>query len=255
MNAAHGGEAIAARKRRSQAGIDLRFIRFLVGDNAGCDNCVRLWIMAAPSRDGGVLERVGDVSQPVEALLDVSCSSRRASASLAFMVERRQPRPDPSARKALRMTATSMASCVKAPSTGVTSLRPPPASQRPTSPFPRHALECDGVSPASDLHRVRHAIELIDENHDVRRLGRGAGPARAHGDADMSRRERRRVVDAVADHQGRAQRLLDRDRRDLVGRIALGQHGIKVEGGADRLRRLRPVAGDHDDPRHPQGAQ
>ena len=59
-----------------------------------------------------------------------------------------------------------------------------------------------------------------------------------------------RVVDAVADHQRRAQALLGRDRIDLVGRHAVGEDGVEVEGGADGLGGVGAIPGDHDDPRY-----
>ena len=43
--------------------------------------------------------------------------------------------------------------------------------------------------------------EIVVEQHDRRRLARHVGAAAAHGDADVRRLERRRVVDAVAGHR------------------------------------------------------
>ena len=68
-------------------------------------------------------------------------------------------------------------------------------------------------------------------------------------DADIGGGERRRVVDAVADHGGREKPLLAAHGIDLVRRHAVGEHGIEVERGADGLRRGGVIAGDHDDAR------
>jgi hypothetical protein len=76
----------------------------------------------------------------------------------------------------------------------------------------------------------------------------GAGAPRAHGDPDVGGGQRRGVVDAVADHQRRAQALLGRDGIDFVGRHAVGEDGVEVEGGADGFGGVGTVAGDHDDP-------
>jgi len=44
-------------------------------------------------------------------------------------------------------------------------------------------------------------------------------------------------------------------RRRPVGGNAIGEHGVEVKRGADRLGRVRAVAGHHDDPRHARGAK
>lgn len=80
---------------------------------------------------------------------------------------------------------------------------------------------------------------------------------RAHGDADIGGSERRRVVDAIADHGGREKPLLAAHGIDLVRRHAVGEHSIEVERGADGLRGGGVIAGDHDDAcdaRRPQHA-
>ena len=42
---------------------------------------------------------------------------------------------------------------------------------------------------------------------------------------------------------------------DLVGGNAVGQHGVEIERGADRVRGGGTVAGDHDDTRNARLAQ
>ena len=72
--------------------------------------------------------------------------------------------------------------------------------------------------------------------------------AGAHGDADIGRRQRRRVVDAVAGH-GDHPPLAAQALHDV--RLALGQdlglHVVDPELSGDRLRRRAVVAGQHDD--------
>ena len=83
------------------------------------------------------------------------------------------------------------------------------------------ALHGDGAGAPRDDDGIGDAVEAVDQDHHVGRLRGGAGAARAHGDADVGGGERRRVVDAVADHQGRGEALLRRHGIDLVGRHAV----------------------------------
>ena len=106
----------------------------------------------------------------------------------------------------------------------------------------------DAARAPGDHDRLADPVEPVRQDHHVGGLRRGAGAARAHGDADVGRRQRRRIVDAVADHDGRMQPLLGAHRVDLVGGNAVGQDGIEIERGADRLRRRGAIAGHHDDP-------
>jgi hypothetical protein len=103
--------------------------------------------------------------------------------------------------------------------------------------------------------RIRNALELIDKNDHIGRLGRRARAASSHGDADVSRRQGRSVINAVADHQGRVKPLLHCDGLDLVGWNTIREHGVEAESGADRLGRVGPVASHHDDPRHAGAAK
>ena len=70
------------------------------------------------------------------------------------------------------------------------------------------ALAGDVQRAPADLDGVGDAVDAVDEDDGVGGL-RGDGRAgRAHGDADVGERERGRVVDAVADHDHRAQARL-----------------------------------------------
>ena len=57
---------------------------------------------------------------------------------------------------------------------------------------------------AAEAERVGDLQQLVGHQRDVGRLERGVAAGDAHRDADVGRRERRRVVDAVADHRQRA---------------------------------------------------
>jgi hypothetical protein len=90
-----------------------------VSDDLVGDDGVRLPDHGGSLRGRGVFERVRNVPEAIEGLLDVPVLvPKRLSLSLGHGPGR-QPRPDPSARNALRMTATSIASCVSAPAMGV----------------------------------------------------------------------------------------------------------------------------------------
>ena len=98
-------------------------------------------------------------------------------------------------------------------------------------------------------------VEPIRKNHDIGRFGRGTRAASTHGNANIGRRQRRRVIDAVPDHDGRIETLLSAHRVDLVGRNAIRQHAIQVERGSDGLRGSRAIAGDHADARYTRRTQ
>ena len=90
-------------------------------------------------------------------------------------------------------------------------------------------------------------VEIALQQRDAGAFHRDVG-ARSHGDADFGRRERRRIVDAVAGHRDDPPGLLQLcDHRALL----VGQHfGLDVgdaKAARDGLRRGPVVAGQHDD--------
>ena len=117
------------------------------------------------------------------------------------------------------------------------------------------ALDRDPPRPLRDHDRLADPVEAIGEDHHIGRLRRGAGAAGAERDPDIGRGQRRRIVDTVADHDGRMQPLLGAHRVDLVGGHPVGQHRIEIERGADRMRGGGAVAGDHDHARNAGVAQ
>ena len=119
MDPAHRREAIAARERPAQPRVDLRLIGPLMCDEVLRDDAVCFADQFRASRGSAEL-RAPTMSRSRSRLASsFICSSRNAFASLAGRLARLQLRPEPSARRALRMTATSMASCVSAPAIGV----------------------------------------------------------------------------------------------------------------------------------------
>ena len=109
------------------------------------------------------------------------------------------------------------------------------------------ALDGDLPGAPRDHDRLADPIEAVGENDHIRRFRGCAGAARAERDPDVGRCQCRRIVDAVANHDGWMQPLLGAHRVDLVGGNAFGEHAIEVERGADRLGGGGAVAGDHQD--------
>ena len=93
----------------------------------------------------------------------------------------------------------------------------------------RDALERDAARALGDLDPRQQEIEVIDQQDDIRGLGRGGRPARAHGDADVGGRERRGVVDPVAHHHHRAVLALGQDQQHLLVGGEVGPHGVEPE--------------------------
>ena len=92
---------------------------------------------------------------------------------------------------------------------------------------------------AAQPQRVGNARQLVGHERDVGGLERGVGAGDAHRDADVGGGERRRVVDAVADHRQRAvARAQLLDRRHLV----LGQQVGAVVVETERLGERRAAA-------------
>ena len=72
---------------------------------------------------------------------------------------------------------------------------------------------------AAQTNRVGNLRQFIGHERHVRGLERGVAPDGAHGNPDVGGGERRRVVDAVADHRNRAVRASNRLHSGyLVGR-------------------------------------
>ena len=112
------------------------------------------------------------------------------------------------------------------------------------------ALTGDGERPSSDPQGVDDPADPVDEDDRVRGFGsygRSGGP---HGDSDIGKRQRRSVVDAVADHHDGTQLgvLLDgADELQLLLRRLLGVHTIDADVASDLVRDAGPIAGCHRD--------
>ena len=84
-----------------------------------------------------------------------------------------------------------------------------------------------------EAHRLRQRLQVVVQQHQVRRLARNLRPALAHRHAHVRRLQRRRVVHAVPNHAHHVapalQRLHDRQ-------LVLRQHPCKHPA---RVRTLR----------------
>ena len=120
-------------------------------------------------------------------------------------------------------------------------------SQRHPDPD-QHALTGDPPRSAGDGHRLGEPVEAVDREHDIGRLGGGGHARRSHRDSDVGPRQRRRIVDAIADHDGRTERLLRDHGVHLVGRAALGEHRVDAQHDSDTLGHVGPITRHHHDP-------
>ncbi len=157
------------------------------------------------------------------------------------------PKPGVRARSALRITATSITSWTMAAGTGITQPRLAASIARIESPIPATMLSTAiRRRPLRDRDRFADPVETIGQDHHVGGFRRRVWRRGAQRDPDIGAGQRRRIVDAVADHDGRMQPLFGTHDLDLVGRRAVGQHRIEIERVADRMRGGGAVAGDHD---------
>ena len=108
------------------------------------------------------------------------------------------------------------------------------------------ALTGDPPRTPAGYQRLAQSLQAIDHQDHVRRLRGGGDPPGTHGDTDVGRRQRRRVVDPVAHHDGGAVAPLAPDGIDLLGGTALGDDFVDPDHGTHRLGGVGAVAGHHD---------
>ena len=70
--------------------------------------------------------------------------------------------------------------------------------------------------------------------------------------SNSGRRQRRRVIDAVADHCRRVLALFEQ-RRHFIRRLTFRQDGIKVERSSNGFRSVCLITCNHDDARYASG--
>ena len=114
-----------------------------------------------------------------------------------------------------------------------------------------NALHRDPPRPPRDRDRLRDPVKPIDQDHHIGGLRGGARAAGAHRNSDAGGGKGRRVVDAVADHERRIEPLLGGDGVDFVGGAAVGEHFVEIERRPDGLGGVGAVAGDHHDAADP----
>ena len=164
-----------------------------------------------------------------------------------------------SARRALRITATSIPSWSRAPATGGRY----PNAAKPIAindaPIPEQdTLLRDVQRTAAERDGIGNAVDAVDENDGIRSLRGDGRTSRAHRDADVGERQRGRVVDPVAHHHDRVQLRLRLKRAhdiELLVRRLLGVDAIDAEPLAHRLRHRSLVARNDRDMPDPHLAQ
>jgi hypothetical protein len=68
----------------------------------------------------------------------------------------------------------------------------------------RDALSRDVQRTPCDRNAIYNAVQILAEHDDIRGLGRDPATTRRNRNTDVGRSERRRVIDAIADHGGTA---------------------------------------------------
>ena len=112
--------------------------------------------------------------------------------------------------------------------------------------------QSDSPGSASDLEPRHKAVQAIDEQDHVRRLGRCRRAARAHRDTDICSRQCRRVVHPVSHHHHRTVLPLGKHEQDLLIRRQLRPDAIKIKRFGHCLCNSVPVACRKEDARHAQ---
>ena len=153
------------------------------------------------------------------------------------------PRPPASSRRLLAVTSSDAPVSARMAIQSVAT----PAAARTTNaslrPSAMPMFDADvGQRRAREAERERQPLDLIGHQRDVGGLERDVGAGDAHRDADVGRGERRRVVDAVADHGDGAVLPRAARRRPRPCRRAADPPCDLVDAGAGRAP-PRPLAG------------
>ncbi len=108
------------------------------------------------------------------------------------------------------------------------------------------------------MHGIGDAVDAVDGDDCVGGLGGDGRAGGAHRDPEVGHRERRSVVDAVADHDHGSQHWVGGDPADdleLVLGGLLGVDAVDAELATDPLGDRAAVARDHRDMPDPLGAK
>ena len=114
--------------------------------------------------------------------------------------------------------------------------------------YPRdNTLDRDPPRSPRDLDPRSEPVDPVDKQHDIGRLGGGCCATRAHGNTDISGRQRGRVVHAVAHHHDRPALALGQHEQNFLIRGQVGPKPIETEPLGHALRHVRAVAGGEQD--------
>ena len=111
-----------------------------------------------------------------------------------------------------------------------------------------NALKRDPVRSARHLDARQQTVQSVDQKHHVRRLdrcGRAPGP---HGHADVCRRQRRRIVHAVAHHHHRPVAPLGKNQAYLLIGCQVGVNPVQPQRAGNRIRDDATIACRQYDP-------
>ncbi len=126
-----------------------------------------------------------------------------------------------------------------------------------TNEYANHKiLVDDGAGLAGEFDQERQAAQVIVHQRNGGAVNGHLAPGRAHGDAQIARRQRRGVVDPVPDHRHPISLGFDlADKFNLVLRQAFGRHLFAADFGGHPRRHRLAVAGDHGHAAHAAALQ
>ena len=164
--------------------------------------------------------------------------------------------PGSTARSAIPMASTSMTSCRIAPAAGGSSPAAATIIATSDSPIPTRTacramlFERRAMRIASASASIRSTVSTTSAASDEAVAPRAASatPTPAAASAGASLTPSPTMIVGAA-------RGLPLDRGELVGRVAVGQHGVDPDDPPDRLRDVGAIAGDQHDPGDPGLAQ
>ena len=94
-------------------------------------------------------------------------------------------------------------------------------------------MQRNAACAARNGNRFRRTVQPIREQHNITRFSRRRRAMRAHGNADISGGQHRRVIDAIAHHGNRPIGGFSPKRDQLSFRVAVRQHRIQTQCSGD----------------------
>ncbi|MNO66048.1 hypothetical protein D3C76_568290 [compost metagenome] len=119
----------------------------------------------------------------------------------------------------------------------------------------QHTLAGDVTGLAGNVQCLHQTIETVYQQHHTRGLCRSRGTTGPHGHADVGRRQRGGIIDAIADHQGAGAQTPFLHRSHFVLRDQPCSQLVNPGGQRNHFGGFQAIASEHDDPLYAPGAQ